>query len=140
MTQAKKRRKPDLGLLRCSTVPVVYRVQDSMGRGPWKPGFSSQWVEDRPESEFEALQPIHVQFPSILSQLRPGFAVGVGCESLEQLRRWITAAEWETLKNWGYSCCVIQPDRIVAKSDIQCVFECRKPIRKCVKKRIKLHP
>ena len=27
----------------------IYRVQDAQGRGPWKPGFSHRWVEDRPD-------------------------------------------------------------------------------------------
>ena len=29
---------------------VIFRVQDAEGRGPWKPGFSSQWMDEaRPE-------------------------------------------------------------------------------------------
>ena len=141
MRQAKKRRKPDLVALRCSTVQtVVYRVQDSDGRGPWKPGFSNSWVADREdESEFDYLKPIFVEFPKFNSMLRPGYHVGVGCTSLEQLRRWITRSEYETLRKYGYRCVAILADRIVAESDIQCVFERSKPLRKGCKP-ARLHP
>ena len=30
---------------------LVYRIQDNEGRGPWKPGFSSQWVIEREDLE-----------------------------------------------------------------------------------------
>lgn len=139
MTQTKKRRKPDLHSMRCSTVPTVYRVQDNEGRGPWRPGFSNQWVEDRPESEFAALRPIMFEFPDLQQRLRPGFHVGVGCTSLDKLRRWITPSEWITLQRFGYRCYAIVPDRIVAESEIQCVFESSKPLRK-IGKRVRLHP
>ena len=32
-------------------MPTVYRVQDADGRGPFKPGFSHQWVEERADHE-----------------------------------------------------------------------------------------
>ena len=139
MTQNKKRRKPDLGSLRCSTVRTVFRVQDREGRGPWRPGFSMQWTEERPASEYAALKPIIVEFPDLLSKLRSGFHFGVGCTSLEKLRRWISASEWKTLQGFGFDCFAITPDRIVAESEIQCVFESKKPLRKH-RKRVRLHP
>lgn len=138
MSQPKKRRKPDLGSLHRSTVPTVYRVQDREGRGPWRPGFSNQWVEDRSEDEFDALLPIMFEFPDLQRRLRPGFHVGVGCTSLDKLRRWITASEWSTLRRFGYRCYAIVPDRIVAESETQCVFESAKPLRK-IGKRVRLH-
>ena len=42
---------------------VVYRIQDSNGRGPWKPGFSHVWVEDR--CDLVNLRPIVIDFPDI---------------------------------------------------------------------------
>jgi hypothetical protein len=135
MTQAKNRPRPNIRL----TAPPVYRIQDSMGRGPYKPGFSQLWTEDRPDSEFEQLKPIYSEFPHFLQKSTPGYHLGVGCLTIEQLQRWITPSEWQTLQNYGYDCCIIQPDRIVEQSNIQCIFECRLPIRSCVKKRIKLY-
>lgn len=120
----------------CST---VFRVQDAEGRGPWRPGFSDSWVEDRQKTEYAALKPIMLEFPDLLEKLKPGFHVGVGCTSLEKLRRWITKSEWATLRKFGFRCYAIEPDRIVAESDIQCVFESSKPLRKHVK-RVRLHP
>jgi hypothetical protein len=139
MKKTKKRRKPDVGSMGCSTVRTVYRVQDRDGRGPWRPGFSMQWVEDRPKSEYAQLRPIMLEFPDLLDRLRDGFHFGVGCTSLEKLRRWITKSEWQTLRKFGFRCFAIEPDKIVAESDIQCVFESRQPLKKH-KKRVRLHP
>lgn len=109
---------------------TVFRVQDVDGRGPWKPGFSSKWVEDREDpSEFDKLLPIYAEFPNLQTLLRPGFHVGVGCTSIEQLKRWITRNEYKTLKKHGYKCVAIKVDKIVAESAIQCVFERKAPLR-----------
>ena len=98
-----------------------------------------KWTEDRPEIEYAALKPIMVEFPDLHERLRPGFHVGVGCASLDKLRRWINASEWKTLRAFGFGCFAIVPDRIVCESDIQCVFESSKPLRKHTK-RVRLHP
>jgi hypothetical protein len=42
----------------------VYRIQDKKGRGPYRPGFSSQWVEDRDDHDnlfpwYQEFGPIH---------------------------------------------------------------------------------
>lgn len=114
----------------------VYRVQDAEGRGPWRPGFSDKWVEDRPESEFMRLKPIQDEFPNLQSQLgdMTGKHAGVGCETLVKLRQWFTRTEYERLVEFGYQCVSINVDRIAVTSDIQCVFVRSKPLTKNVKK------
>ena len=103
------------------TERIIYRVQDRDGRGPWKPGFSHVWVSDRPDEEFELLKPIQVDFPDL--RVRSAYHVGVGCVSLEQLRRWFKREEFYILRKHGYRCVKMTVKRIVAESDIQCVFE-----------------
>ena len=111
--------------------PTVYRVQDASGRGPWKPGFSSQWVEDRPEEEYTRLVPWTVEFgfENILRHSIAGMNLGCGCQSLEQLRLWFTSTEYQTLRQFGYCAVKMEIGRILAESDIQCVFERVKPLR-----------
>jgi hypothetical protein len=110
---------------------IIYRVQDSEGRGPWRPGFSDKWVEDR--DDYGALPPWPIEFPGLHAELTAslvmGKHVGCGCVSLEQLRRWFRPTEIRTLKRYGYHAVQMQVSRILAASDSQCVFERMVPLR-----------
>jgi hypothetical protein len=121
---------------RARKILKVYRVQDAEGRGPWRPGFSDKWVEDRTDAEFMRLKPIQDEFPNLDQQLgnMDGKHAGVGCETLAKLRQWFTKSEYETLLGFGYQCVCLNCDRIVATSDIQCVFVRSKPLNKNVRK------
>lgn len=108
---------------------VVFRVQDNDGRGPWKPGFSICWVDDRPEEEYAALVPWTVEFGREPLQKRIiGMHIGCGCRTLGQLRRWFTPREYSKLLRYGYQAVGMQAGRILAESKIQCVFERAKPL------------
>lgn len=115
--------------------PCVYRIQDKDGRGPWRPGFSHKWVADRAASEYAALAPGGHQFPKLNHMtFDPGCHYGFGCESLEQLRRWILPSEYETLLKFGYRACKLYVDRVLFRSDVQVVFERSKPLRESAKR------
>ena len=101
-------------------------MQDKDGRGPWKPGFSRFWVEDR--DDHDNLVPWYVEFGDVHRRAIVGMHMGCGCRSLEQLRRWFTATEYATLQLAGYQAVQMAADRILAESDIQCVFERAKPL------------
>lgn len=119
---------------------LVFRVQDRDGRGPWKPGFSEKWIDDsRTDAEYEALKPGPLEFGDVARQAIYGMHLGYGCESLEQLRRWFTEQEYRTLRRHGYRAVKIEVGRILASSELQCVFERSKPLRKGVK-RVNLYP
>ena len=128
---------------RCSFAPApgsaVFRVQDKDGRGPWKPGFSQRWVEDRPAEEYAALVPLPLQFGDVLRRSIVGMSLGCGCRTLEQLRRWFTPTEYATLRRFGYHAVKMEAGRILAESDIQCVFERAKPLREGVEP-VELYP
>lgn len=105
---------------------TVIRIQDKEGRGPWKPGFSDRWVEWR--DDCTRLLPGFLEFPTALSDVRDGEHIGSGCMTIEQLRRWFTENEYRTLLAHGYQAVQIEVDRIIAQSEIQCIFARRDPL------------
>lgn len=106
---------------------TIYRIQDKDGRGPWRPDFSHRWVEDR--DDHDNLPPWPLEFGNALARRRNGMHVGCGCLTLEQLRRWFTASEYKTLTDFGFKAVQMQANRILAQSNIQCVFERAKPLK-----------
>jgi len=106
---------------------IIYRIQDREGRGPFKPGFSHKWVEDRPDHD--NLLPWMVEMGNVHEQVKRGMAFGVGCRSLETLRRWFTPSEWKTLQWFGYECVQMSVTRILGESQTQVFFEREKPLR-----------
>lgn len=114
------------GIERSVANEYVLRVQDKEGRGPWRPGFSHTWVEDR--DDHDNLLPWTLEFGRVDLQSFYGMAIGCGCLTLEQLRRWFTPSEYQTLQRYGYHAVRMEVGRILAASEIQCVFERVKPL------------
>lgn len=108
-------------------MPVVFRVQNAQGRGPWIPGWSHTWVEDRPDHDY--LVPWYVEMGPVHLQMTPGMHGGTACASPEQLRRWFTRGEYLTLKRYGFQAVKLEVDRILGQSDIQLFFERRRPLQ-----------
>lgn len=105
---------------------IIYGVQDADGRGPWKPGFSHVWIEDR--ADLMNLPPWYFEFGRVDMGRRAGEHLGSGCRTLDQLRRWFTLGEYISLLSYGYRCVALRVDRILAGSDIQVVFVRSKPL------------
>ena len=97
----------------------VYRVQDKEGRGPWKPGFSMKWVENR--DDLDNLHPWFREFGDVRRLIPNGMIMGSACLSIEQLRRWFTPGEYQTLLGFGYQAVAIEAS-VAVGSDIQCVI------------------
>jgi hypothetical protein len=109
----------------------ILRIQDSEGRGPWRPGFSQAWIVDR--SDHENLMPWYVEMGRVDKFVTPGFYMGCGCLTSDQLRRWFTECEYRTLLGFGYLAVIMRGD-IIAESEIQVVFQRHIPLRKKVVK------
>ena len=109
---------------------LVYRVQDRNGRGPWKPGVSSRWVE--PRLDHEKLLPWFVEWHGFdtRQEMRRQEYVGCGCLTLDQLRRWFSESEYSTLRRMEYRAYQLGVDRILRSSDVQCVFTRQNPLNK----------
>ena len=97
----------------------VFRVHDSQCRGPFKPGFSSQWVIPRPDHD--NLLPYFVEFKHI--DFYNGRNMAIGCRTIVQLRRWFTAREYRSLIQLGYHAVIVDDVNVVAESSTQSVFE-----------------
>lgn len=86
----------------------------------------------RDRADHDALIPWPQQFGIGLiqrSDRHAGKHFGCGCRTVEQLQRWFTAAEYETLARFGYQAVRFEVDRVLAESDIQLVFQRARPLR-----------
>lgn len=98
---------------------IVYRMQDNVGRGPWKLFFSHKWIEPRPDHE--NLKPWFEEMGRVDLGVFTGEAMACGCISLDSLRRWFTPTEYAKLLALGYQCVQIE-GRILGMSETQVVF------------------
>ena len=105
---------------------LIYRIQDTDGRGPYKPGFSRQWVSKRgpipPPTWMEEFG------TELFDQIKPGEHLGCGCRSMEQINKWFMREEIDRLRLLGYSIVKMRADRILAESKHQIVFARNTPL------------
>ena len=107
---------------------TVYRVQDASGRGPWRPGFSQQWIDDdapagRLTETVMDLMPIEQ-----IQALPMTHHYGCGCRSLDALMAWFTMRERARLFRAGYHPVSMRADAVVAESDWQVLFARVRPL------------
>ena len=114
---------------------TVFRVQDSDGRGPWKPNFSHAWVHPRPEHD-DILIPFYEEFKGI--RFMSDLFMGSGCLTLGQLRKWFIPLEYARLLRLGFRAVSMEVDGLLAISRVQCVFERKLPLREEVQE-VKLY-
>jgi hypothetical protein len=105
----------------------VYRVQDAEGRGPFRPGFSKWWVEERADQE--NMHPWTWEFGLDAIPKAKGWHVGCACRTLGQLRRWFTSSEYVTLQRFGFHAVSMEANRVLHESEIQLLFQRAKPLR-----------
>ncbi len=109
---------------------IIYRVQHKKdGRGPWRPGWSHVWVEDR--EDHDNLLPPSIEFNGI--SFKKGFYHGSGCSSISQLKRWFTESEYLTLKKYNFHSVIMKVDNVLGHSKTQVLFERKKALNKNVK-------
>ena len=104
----------------------VYRVQDAEGRGPYRPGMSSRWVD---ENDIPPPPTWIAEFgEGVMQKLRPGEFVGCGVRNLAQLSKWFSETEMPRLRALGYKLVVLNAERILGESPNQVVFARRRPL------------
>lgn len=106
---------------------LVYRIQDAEGRGPFRPGFSVQWL-DATE---------HCAFPSWIEEFgwcipddlrAQGWHFGSACRTIEGVKKWFSRTERHRLARLGYALVAIKPDRVLAESERQLVIARQRPL------------
>lgn len=105
---------------------TVYRVQDIVGRGPYRPGFSHRWSDpngpDNPPwwvEIGETIESAHARCND------PTMHYGCGFDTLDQLHAWFNSRDLRNLDRLGFKMVRIVPDVIVARTPSQVVFGAR---------------
>ena len=113
---------------------IVWRVQDKNGRGPYKPGLSSQWADG---DSGRICMPwwIELGLPITAHQsLGNDMYSGCAFRSVEQARQWFSRGELRRLARLGYELVPIDADAIAYETPTQLVIQCERPLRQCVVK------
>jgi hypothetical protein len=110
----------------------IYRVQDAGGRGPFRPGFSAQWLDDELAPDRLELPPWTEEFGFHLIQLRgkPGEHFGTATRSIDGLRKWFSPTEQAKLRLFGYNIASFEDARVLAESEHQLVFARARPLNR----------
>lgn len=107
---------------------IVYRVQDSAGRGPWRPGLSVRWVDlEAPagrlsETVFDLLS------VEALRSLPRTHHYGSACRRLRDLGEWLLPVERQRLEALGFYPVQLVADVVVAESKWQVLIGRRRPL------------
>ena len=110
---------------------TIFRIQDKDGRGPFKPGFSAQWVdEDGPSMPPDIMTEFGID---VFANVPSSMHAGCGFRTLGQLQLWLTSTEMRKLHGFGYRVVRMQVEIIVAESANQTVFARKRALRKGVK-------
>lgn len=111
---------------------TLYRIQDAEGRGPWRPGFSHQWID--PDKDDSLCPPMMVEFPNWRARFTMFEARGFlhfGCcvRGIVGLHRWFTPDELERLRGFGFRLVDASTMHIVCEGKTQIIGASHWPLR-----------
>ena len=111
--------------------PCLYRIQDAQGRGPWRPGFSTQWVDET--RDFSLCPPMMHEFPNWRRAVDRGAARGLvhfGCcvRGVAGLHRWFAPSEIAKLRGFGYRLVDASALTVLVESPAQIIGASRWPL------------
>lgn len=105
---------------------IVYRVQDAVGRGPYRLGLSHRWADPNGPNNppwwveiGETIEAAHARCND------PAMNYGCGFDTLGQLHAWFNSRDLRNLDRLGFKMVRITPDVIVARTPSQVVFGAR---------------
>lgn len=112
------------------TKETVYRIQNDVGRGPFKPGFSHHWADDSFTAGCKAFPTWMEEFGEHLIQKRgrPGEHFGSAVRTIEKLCEWFSPTERLKLAAMNYNAVSMTIDRVLAESQNQLVFARKLPL------------
>jgi hypothetical protein len=105
----------------------ILRVQDSDGRGPFRPGFTKEWCEHN--HNLPSFMQEFPELPSIVHKYhKRGLHLGTGVRGYDGLKKWFSDSELEKLFSLGFSVVHVTGCAIVCESENQLVFALSKPL------------
>ena len=100
----------------------LFRIQDSEGRGPYRPGFSKQWADkDGPICAPWWIE-LGISLQAAMAMLPRGMFNGSAFDSLGKLEQWFTPSELEKLGKFNFNIVRFRPDKLIAETPTQVVF------------------
>ena len=110
---------------------LIWRVQGRDGRGPYAPGFSRKWCDDRgpppPPTCFEEFPDLERTIAN--KRMHHGGHFGCGVLAPEDIGRWLTPTECRELLKLRFHLVRMDVDDILAQSANQVVFWRSRPLR-----------
>ena len=112
-----------------------YRIQDCVGRGPFRPGFSKLWAD-------EDFAPGMVPMPTWMEEFgidactrlgQPGESFGSAVRSPAEIGKWFSYSERNRLRKFGFHLVEISGARIMAESEHQLLIATSKALKACSK-------
>ncbi len=108
---------------------IVYRIQDGGGRGPYRPGFSTCWLDPERDGSDGTNPSVIEEFGfAWRRKILTGQACGCAFRSLEQLKSWFSSSEISRLLTLNFNIVELQADMIVAESKHQLIFARNLPL------------
>lgn len=114
-------------------MPVVWRVQNGEGRGPYKPGLSEQWSDGNSGRDCVPWW-IELGLPMVAAHdsLRGNMHTGCAFETKEKAKEWFSRSELRRLSKLGYRLVQINVDAIRYRTPTQLVVQSITPLSQCV--------
>lgn len=109
---------------------MLLRMQDGNGRGPWKPGFSEQWVDNTRRFDLPSLQEdFGVDFrPMVDAAFKRGLHLGTAVKGVEKFNQWFTASERVKLAMFGYRIVDASQCEVLGETNWQVVIGSQQPL------------
>ena len=108
----------------------LYRVQDREGRGPWRPGFSIEWLDEASDRPLPV--PITNEVPDFHRIVRvaheDGLHIGCAVRGRDGVFKWFLASELTRLKELGFRLVCCNRCKILAETPTQLLIGSRSPL------------
>ena len=107
----------------------LVRIQDKFGRGPWRPGFSRQWLSEDGPPLPPAIQETVPNFPALVARAHEkGLHIGCACREAD-MGKWVQPSEMRRLVDHGFRLVNATQCKILAEDENQVLIASRKPFR-----------
>ena len=108
--------------------PVVYRVQDRDGRGPYRPGMTDRWGDPDGHDNPSIIDEFGRRM-EWLEEVPAGYHCGCAFLSIDQVVRWFSPTECGRLSRLGYRLVGLRGCSLLRRSERQAIVIRSRPFR-----------